>query len=226
MDSNTLVADLQQRFADGISIKVAQEQITAELAPGDLYKYCQILRSSAAFQFNLLLDICAVDYLHYGKDEWATSTATSEGFSRASQHIDRELQTIPDHPVSWPSARFAVVYHLLSTALNHRLRLKVFVPGEPPRVPTVTGIWPAANWYEREAFDLFGILFDDHPDLRRILTDYGFIGHPFRKDFPLIGQVEMRYDATEQRVVYEPVSIKARTLVPKVIRYVGQEEDA
>lgn len=125
---------------------------------------------------------------------------------------------------SWQGPRFAVVYHLLSVQNNQRLRLKVFLGDEVPRLDSVIGIWSVANWYEREAFDLFGILFDDHPDLRRILTDYGFIGHPFRKDFPLIGNVEMRYDPQKQRVVYEPVSIEPRILVPRVIRHDSRYE--
>jgi NADH-quinone oxidoreductase subunit C len=118
----------------------------------------------------------------------------------------------------WEGPRFAVVYHLLSIEHNHRLRLKVFVDGEPPIIDSVTGIWASANWFEREAFDLFGIVFDGHPDLRRILTDYGFVGHPFRKDFPLIGHVEMRYDEEQQRVIYQPVSIEPRINQPRVIR--------
>ncbi|HHM06158.1 MAG TPA: NADH-quinone oxidoreductase subunit C [Gammaproteobacteria bacterium] len=122
------------------------------------------------------------------------------------------------------SPRFAVVYHLLSVKNNHRLRLKVFLDHEAPRVDSVVGVWNAANWFEREAFDLFGILFDNHPDLRRILTDYGFIGHPFRKDFPLIGHVEMRYDPEKRRVVYEPVATEVRELVPRVIRHDSRYE--
>ncbi len=114
--------------------------------------------------------------------------------------------------------RFAAVYHLLSLALNHRIRIKTFAKGDAPLVPSVINIWNSANWFEREAFDMFGILFDGHPDLRRILTDYGFIGHPFRKDFPISGHVEMRYDAERRRVVYEPVSIEPRDQIPKVIR--------
>ena len=128
----------------------------------------------------------------------------------------------------WPGPRFAVVYHLLSIKHNHRIRLKVYVDGEPPLVDSVINIWNAADWYEREAFDLFGIIFEGHPDLRRILTDYGFVGHPFRKDFPLIGNVEMRYDPEKQRVVYQPVSIEPRVNQPRVIRddnrYLGRGE--
>ncbi|MFU8838579.1 MAG: NADH-quinone oxidoreductase subunit C [Thiohalomonadaceae bacterium] len=119
---------------------------------------------------------------------------------------------------SWSGPRFAVVYHLLSIKNNHRLRLRCFVEDDLPMIPSVIPIWHSANWYEREAFDLFGILFEGHPDLRRILTDYGFIGHPFRKDFPISGHVEMRYDPDLQRVVYQPVSIEPRELVPRVIR--------
>ena len=132
----------------------------------------------------------------------------------------------------WQGPRFAVAYHLLSVKNNHRIRLKVFVDGEPPLVNSVVDIWSSANWYEREAFDLFGIIFEGHPDLRRILTDYGFVGHPFRKDFPLTGNVEMRYDPEKQRVVYQPVTIDPRVNQPRVIRddnrYVGmqrQEEE-
>jgi len=120
---------------------------------------------------------------------------------------------------TWNGPRFAVAYHLLSVSNNQRLRLKVFAQGEVPLVDSVISIWSSANWYEREAFDLFGIVFEGHPDLRRILTDYGFVGHPFRKDFPLIGNVEMRYDPEQGRVVYEPVSIEARNMVPRVIRH-------
>lgn len=126
---------------------------------------------------------------------------------------------------SWQGPRFAVVYHLISYRLNQRLRLKVFIAENQPIVPSVVDVWASANWYEREAYDLFGILFDGHPDLRRLLTDYGFIGHPFRKDFPLIGNVEMRYDPEKQRVVYEPVSIEPRITVPRVIRHDNRYAD-
>lgn len=122
---------------------------------------------------------------------------------------------------SWTGPRFAVVYHLLSLAHNRRLRVRVFLDNDMPVIASVTGIWSSADWYEREAFDLFGFLFEGHHDLRRILTDYGFVGHPFRKDFPLSGRVEMRYDPEQKRVVYEPVSIEPRVLVPRVIREEG-----
>ena len=138
-------------------------------------------------------------------------TATSTGFSRGVNRRDLKLEIDPD-------TRFAVVYHLLSLQNNIRMRVKAFLSGGMPRLQTVTAVWPVADWYEREAFDLYGIVFDGHPDLRRILTDYGFVGHPFRKDFPLSGEVEMRYDADKQRVVYEPVEIPPRVLVPRVRR--------
>ena len=214
-----LLAMIQQHFGATVSATLAHDQITLELAPSDLLRCARELRDNVDLQFNQLVDLCGVDYLEYGTDDWATDTATFEGFSRGV------MPQATKKPTKFTS-RFAVVYHLLSTVLNQRVRVKVFVAGDPPLIPSVLEIWQSANWYERETFDLFGIMFTGHPDLRRILTDYGFVGHPFRKDFPLIGQVEMRYDATQQRVIYEPVSIAPRTLVPKVIRQVGQTEDA
>lgn len=215
MMNNELLNNLEQSFAKNAKIVADYEQITLEIAASDLLLCAKELRDNKNFQFNQLIDLCGVDYLTYGLDEWQTNDATFEGFSRGVLPIKPEYMHKKE--------RFAVVYNLLSTVLNQRVRIKVCAPGEPPMLPSVMEIWQSANWYEREAFDLFGILFAGHPDLRRLLTDYGFIGHPFRKDFPLIGQVEMRYDATEQRVVYEPVSIEPRTLVPKVIRYQGQK---
>jgi len=214
-----LLENVNQRFGEAAKCKLEHDQIIVELEPGDLLLCCKILRDEPGFKFDQLIDLCGVDYLDYGVDEWATDSATREGFSRARLDINHS------YPKHTNDHRFAVVYHLLSTTLNQRLRLKVFLRGEPPVAPSVINLWQSANWYEREAFDLFGIVFEGHPDLRRILTDYGFIGHPFRKDFPLIGQVEMRYDATEGRVIYEPVSIQPRTLVPKIIRHVGQKEN-
>jgi len=212
-DTQHLVQQIQQRFADKISAcRIAFGELTLELPAENLREICFALRDETPFQFAMLLDVCGVDYLDYGITEWETTETTLTGFSRAVDTSDTE-QVVP-----WQKPRFGVVYHLLSLALNQRIRLRVFCAADAPMVDSVIDIWPSANWYEREAFDLFGIIFKDHPDLRRILTDYGFIGHPFRKDFPLIGQVEMRYDATLQRCVYEPVSIQPRTLVPKVIR--------
>jgi len=207
-----LLESLQEHLPGIEDIVRAHEQITITLKPANLLDACNILHQHELFKFEQLIDICGVDYLHYNIDEWNTSTATTAGFSRG---VDR-LEVNSDNTKQ--SSRFAVVYHLLSLSLNQRLRLKIFVPDEPPIVPSVIDIWSCANWYEREVFDLFGIMFSSHPDLRRILTDYGFIGHPFRKDFPLIGEVEARFDATANRVVYDSVSISPRTLVPKIIR--------
>jgi len=224
----TLSSQLQQRFGDRITeLHLAFDEITMELPAKNLREVCIALRDEAPFEFSMLLDVCGVDYLQYGVSEWQTESTTFTGFSRAVETLDI-AETVSAHDVqgahgaeraiSWNKPRFAVVYHLLSLSKNHRVRLRVFLKTETPYVESVVDIWPSANWFEREAFDLFGIVFRGHPDLRRILTDYGFIGHPFRKDFPLIGQVEMRYDAALQRCIYEPVSIQPRTLVPKVIR--------
>ena len=189
------------------------------LAPESLLECGRALRDGAAFKFEMLVDVCGVDYLDYGRDEWRTSSATGTGFSRGVDHASAPGDSDVEAAVYQPPARFAVVYHLLSITHRQRLRLKVFcADDDQPMVPSVIDVWPAANWFEREAFDLYGILFTGHPDLRRILTDYGFIGHPFRKDFPLTGNVEMRYDPEKGRVVYQPVTIEPRTLVPKVIR--------
>lgn len=188
-------------------------EITIEVAPQHLRALCYQLRNLADLQFNMLIDVCAVDYVDYGVVEWATDNTTTTGFSRAVERGE-EKERICD----WDKPRFAVVYHLLSTVLNHRLRVKTFCESEPPMVESVVDIWNSANWFEREAFDLYGILFNGHPDLRRILTDYGFIGHPFRKDFPVSGRVEVRYDAAQARVIYEPVDIEPRVLTPKTGR--------
>lgn len=210
-----LADGLHARFKDRIrTLEQEHGEITVELAAEDLFDTCTALRDEPQFRFECLMDLCGVDYSAYGEAEWKTDMATDTGFSRG---VDRRLFTGEETPVDEP--RFAVVYHLLSVSLNHRLRLRVFAPDNDfPAVDSVNSIWNSANWFEREAFDLYGILFAGHPDLRRLLTDYGFIGHPFRKDFPLSGHVEVRYDPEKQRVVYEPVSIEPRVLVPRVIR--------
>ena len=184
-------------------------EVTVYVAAEDILSVSQTLRDD--FGFEQLMDLCGVDYSTYGGSAWLTKAATDKGFSRAV-----DAATVLD--IVDEGYRYAVVYHLMSLQHNQRLRVKVRLDAESPIVDSVTSIWESAGWFEREAFDLFGILFDGHEDLRRILTDYGFIGHPFRKDFPLIGHVEMRYDAEKKRVVYEPVSIEERTLVPRVIR--------
>ena len=191
-----------------------------EVDADGLLPLCASLRDEPKLAYEQLVDLTGVDYLEYGRTEWATSSATGTGFSRGvSRTLTPTLSREAGEGSELHERRFAVVYHLLSVARNQRLRLRVWCePGEPPMLPTVTQIWSAADWYEREAFDLFGIVFHGHPDLRRILTDYGFVGHPFRKDFPLIGNVEVRYDPEQGRVVYEPVSIEPRTLVPRVLR--------
>jgi len=188
--------------------------------PDDLLEVCRTVRDAPELKLEVLIDVCGVDYQDYGKDEWQTSSATGTGFSRGTLRGAPSLAEDAEQAMAYhPAGRFAVVYHLLSVTHNHRLRLKTFAPDDArPIVDSVYDVWNAADWFEREAFDLYGILFRGHPDLRRLLTDYGFIGHPFRKDFPMIGNVEMRYDPAKGRVVYEPVSIEPRTLVPKVIR--------
>lgn len=204
------------RFSDTLSAVTSTcSELTYELDKNDLREVALALRDEECFKFEQLADLCGIDYLAYGTAEWQTESATSTGFSRAA--VPKNI--VPDADETFDPCRFAVVYHLLSVSLNHRVRLRVFTgPNNPPVVPSVVDIWNVANWFEREAFDLFGILFEGHPDLRRILTDYGFIGHPFRKDFPIIGNVEVRYDPNRTRVMYQPVSIENRTLVPKVIR--------
>ncbi len=206
-----LVEAIEAHFA-GRGFRITRDlgEVTLEVPAEALVEVARTLRDAPDLAFEQLTDLCGVDYALYGQAEWETESASETGFGRAAER-PMDLAVEADR-------RFAVVVHLLSYRHNRRLRLRVFAPGDPPRVDSLVDIWPAANWFEREAFDLFGILFSGHPDLRRILTDYGFIGHPFRKDFPLSGDVEMRYDPDRGRVVYEPVSIEPRVLVPRVIR--------
>ena len=214
--SETLVAALGEALTDNADVSCTpQSEVVVETSPGNLLSVATLLRDAPALAFDTLIDLCGVDYLTYGQAEWKTESATDSGFSRG---VDRQ-SVVVDYTSAFPARRFAVVSHLLSTSLNWRLRLKVFTgEANPPIVPSLTGVWAGANWFEREAFDLYGIVFEGHNDLRRLLTDYGFIGHPFRKDFPLSGHVEVRYDPELGRVAYQPVSIEPRTLVPKVIR--------
>jgi NADH-quinone oxidoreductase subunit C len=212
----TLAARMDERFGEQVT-RVASNcgELTFEVGKDDLHDVATALRNEGEFGFEMLVDVCGVDYLSYGSDEWTTSSATGTGFSRG---VERE-PVILDEADEFDAKRFAVVYHLLSIQHNLRLRLRAYTGTDnPPVIRSVVDIWNGANWFEREVFDLFGILFQGHPDLRRILTDYGFIGHPFRKDFPLVGNVEVRYDAEKGRVAYQPVSIEPRTLVPRVIR--------
>ncbi len=170
------------------SVDVALGECTIVIEPADLVPAMRVLRDAPALRFDMLVDACGVDYSTWG--------------NRA-----------------WEGQRFAVVYHLLSVANNHRVRVRTFAADDDfPVVPSLVELWPAINWFEREAFDLYGIVFDGHPDLRRLLTDYGFVGHPFRKDFPLSGHVEMRYDPEQGRVIYQPVTIEPREITPRIIR--------
>ena len=195
---------------------IAFGELTVETLAENYLEVAQFLKDDETCGFEQMIDLCGVDYLTYGQAEWDT------GGSSFTRGVKREFSFDADESTETPEydgKRYAVVIHLLSVEHNQRIRLKVYCEdNEFPRVDTITEIWASANWYEREAFDLFGILFNEHPDLRRILTDYGFIGHPFRKDFPLIGQLEMRYDEEQKRVIYEPVSIEPRILVPRIIR--------
>jgi NADH-quinone oxidoreductase subunit C len=211
-----LAGRIDARFGESVTrLESSCGELGYSVGKDDLIRVATALRDEAGFGFEQLIDVCGVDYLTYGTDEWITYSATASGFSRG---VERQ-PVILDESDTFSDRRFAVVYHLLSIKNNYRLRLRVYTGTDnPPIIKSVVNIWNSANWFEREAFDLFGILFDGHPDLRRILTDYGFIGHPFRKDFPLIGNVEVKYDAQKGRVAYQPVSIEPRTLVPRVIR--------
>jgi NADH-quinone oxidoreductase subunit C len=217
-----LVESLQDYFGDSIDkYTKSRYGVMIEIAPTSLLEVCQALRDESQFSYEMLMDLAGVDYLAYGVSEWNTDDSTKEGFSRGVEEKTFGRFSFDDAPVLDKHAgpRFAVAYQLLSIRHNQRLTIKVFCGDDDlPVVPSVIAIWASANWYEREAFDLLGIIFEGHPDLRRILTDYGFIGHPFRKDFPLIGNVQMRYDEEQGRVIYEPVSIIPRVLVPRVIR--------
>jgi NADH-quinone oxidoreductase subunit C len=184
-----LLARVEDALGDKlISSKIAVGEVTVEVRPEDWLEVAAILRDEPGLAFDLMMDLCGVDYSAY-KDG------------------------------AWEGARFAVVAHLLSVVKNHRLRLRTFCADDDmPVIASLVDVWPAVNWFEREAFDLFGIVFEGHPDLRRILTDYGFIGHPFRKDFPISGHVEMRYDPDLKRVIYQPVSIDPREITPRIVR--------
>lgn len=189
---NQLLSQIQNVLGEKITKHtLALDELTIECKASDYLAVSQTLRDSPMLKFEQLIDLCGVDYQDYGDG-------------------------------AYDGLRYAVVCHLLSVSLNQRLRLRVFAQDEDfPVLPTLIQIWPVANWFEREAFDLYGIMFENHPDLRRILTDYGFVGHPFRKDFPMIGNVEMRYDPEQQRVVYQPVTVDLRNNVPRVVRNEG-----
>lgn len=178
-----------------VSVTIALGELTVVANAANLLSVAQKLRDAPELRFEQLVDLCGMDYSAYGVGSGDDSNGALNG------------------------QRYAVVYHLLSISYNCRLRLRVFASDDDfPVLDSVTGVWPSANWYEREAFDLYGIMFTGHPDLRRLLTDYGFIGHPFRKDFPLSGNVEMRYDPDKQRVIYQPVTIEPREITPRIVR--------
>lgn len=216
-----LIEQLRARFgAQALSLVAAHGQVAMEISPADWLAVCTALRDEPGFGFEQLIDLCGVDYLGWGQVEWDTTDVSSEGFSRGVEGQGPGRFCWEERPQGkGPGKRFAAVVQLLSICHNRRLRLRCFTADDAlPVVPSLVGVWPGVNWFEREAFDLFGIVFEGHPDLRRILTDYGFVGHPFRKDFPLIGNVTVRYDADKKRVVYEPVEIEPRVLVPRVVR--------
>ncbi len=207
-----LAEALKRVLGDAVDeLVIAFDELTIAVLPQRLPGVMTTLKTAPEFAFTQLSDLSAVDYLTYGQADWQTQRASTAGFSRGVEPASIRTQ-------AEASKRFGITYQLLSVTHNQRLRVKVYLDGDPPMVQSVAEIWPVADWYEREAFDLFGVLFEGHPDLRRILTDYGFIGHPFRKDFPLEGYVEVRYDPDKGRVVNQPVSIEPRTLVPRVIR--------
>ena len=187
--SEQLAAAAREALGERVTdVKVALDEVTVSVRASELVAVMTQLRDDPRLRFELLVDACGVDYASYANQPWE-------------------------------SQRFAVVYHLLSLANNARVRVRAFAPDDDfPVMPSVVELWPAVNWFEREAFDLYGIVFEGHPDLRRILTDYGFVGHPFRKDFPISGHVEMRYDPEQGRVIYQPVTIEPREIVPRIVR--------
>jgi NADH-quinone oxidoreductase subunit C len=219
--SETLIGALQSVLADKlVSVKTELGEVTAVVRAEDLAAAAAALRDAPELGFAQMVDLCGMDYSAYrGGDEGGDGEPAEIGTAlRAPAVLVADAASSASGPSSG-AKRFAVVYHLLSLTHNWRLRLRVFaVDPEFPVVDSVIGVWPGANWFEREAFDLFGIIFSGHPDLRRILTDYGFVGHPFRKDFPVSGNVEMRYDPDQGRVIYQPVTIEPRVITPRTIR--------
>lgn len=227
---NTLQELLSARFdGPGFSQEVsANGELTLVVPEKQWLEVAKTLRDDSALDFVQLIDLCGVDYLSYGDDEWLTEESTNQGFSRGVDALGPGRFDWSTRPESSDiENRFAVVIHLLSIKNNWRLRVRCFPSNQPmPLIDSLVDVWNAANWYEREAFDLYGIVFNGHPDLRRILTDYGFVGHPFRKDFPLIGNVTVSYDEQEKRVKYVPVEIEPRVTVPRVVRRDSRYADA
>jgi NADH-quinone oxidoreductase subunit C len=207
MKTETLAASLTAAFGERLgSITAALGELTVVVGVENLIETMRALRDRAEFRFETMVDLCGVDYSAYGGesrniDDFGSDATPAEAVNLLRPH------------------RFAAVYHLLSLTNNARLRVRCFATDNDfPVLPSMIDVWPGANWYEREAFDFYGIMFAGHPDLRRILTDYGFVGHPFRKDFPLSGHVEMRYDPDQGRVIYQPVTIEPREITPRIIR--------
>ena len=219
--TDKLAGQIKARFGKTLTLIPSRcNELGYEVPAEKLLEVCRALRDEPDFRFEQLMEVCGVDYLGYGEAEWQTRNATRTGFSRG---VKRQTPAADKQQ----ARRFAVNYHLLSVSHNERLRLRAFCPASDAlMLDSVVEIWASANWFEREAFDLYGVLFRGHPDMRRILTDYGFVGHPFRKDFPVSGNVEVRYDAEKKRVIYEPVSIEPRVLVPKVIREDARYEES
>jgi NADH-quinone oxidoreductase subunit C len=229
-DATTLGQRLSARFGDKLAALHAWRGETGiDVLPENWIAVAQALRDEDEFHFEQLIDVAGVDYLSYGQTEWDTTDVSATGFSRGVEGQSAGRFNWDSRPrAAAGNRRFAVSVQLLSIRNNHRLRLRGYCQDDAlPVIPSLTGLWPVANWFEREAFDLFGIVFEGHPDLRRVLTDYGFVGHPFRKDFPLIGNVEVRYDEKLGRVVYEPVtSVEPRVLVPRTIRHDSRYDQA
>jgi len=200
---------------------VFENQNTVVCHTKNFFDIMPVLQANDKLKFEILVDIVAIDYSDYGISEWNSKNANNKGYSRGIKKDSSgryTYSTVKKHH-NQPKKRFAVIYNLLSISSNERLKVKFYCESDSnPSIPSAITIWSSANWYEREAYDLLGITFEGHPDLRRLLTDYGFIGHPLRKDFPLIGNVEVNFDLNKERVVYQPVTIKPRVTIPKVIR--------
>lgn len=212
----TILARAPELLGDALLDAIEdRREVTLVVDPRRIVDVCRALRDDDTLHLQQLIDITGVDYLGYGYSEGGKAWESVSGQQLYSEVV---VKAGADAGRPWTGPRFGIAYHLLSISGNHRVRVRVLLDGDPPVIDSVVPVWDVANWFEREIFDLFGIVFDGHPDLRRLLTDYGFIGHPFRKDFPLSGTVEMRYDAEKGRVIYQPVSIEPRTTVPRVIR--------
>jgi NADH-quinone oxidoreductase subunit C len=226
--NNKQLKDLFDKNFSKFSFNFENES-TVVFEEENLIEIMTILHENEQLRFEILVDIIAVDYSDYGVSEWNSKNANNKGYSRGikKDSSGRYTYETAKKNHNQPKKRFAAIYNLLSITSNFRLNAKFYCNEDnTPSLPSVTSIWSSADWYEREAYDLLGIVFTNHPDLRRLLTDYGFIGHPLRKDFPLIGNVEVNYDLDKERVIYQPVTIKPRVLIPKVIRDNNKEGES